>query len=431
MYSICRRSKMPNIDLLVYKYRSTYLWNRIQEVDVDHRVQFDFESKICLCDMALDTVESRLLLVATQDGFMRIFDVESPYMGCADSVLHKSVASLRNSPCQESMNSAIKHFPIMCVQWYPVDSGAFVSASLDKVFGIWDTVRLECVTSIRFPQSLTWLSMSPVSCYHNLIAISLGTCSGDHNSRAVLVDPRVGSTVSTLLGGHSQLGLTQVVWSTRASYTLVTGGRDGKILYWDIRFPLKPVYSLDKESGSQSDLAYSPEASAYSGPVYGLTFSPDGLHLISWGGSGSTLDSSCLRIWTSGPGDSEGPTKIPLPRPVNFGNVIQNSCNSHLANSQVRNIHSPQSNILPMRLAVTSGSTGDLWGAPPLCVFVPVRNRLLIASATKLDSSTRFITRHFSKIRSCVWNNRLMELYTCGVDGNLFTWPVSPLAKQE
>ncbi|CAH8292202.1 unnamed protein product, partial [Schistosoma turkestanicum] len=214
--------------------------------------------------------------------------------------------------------------------------------------------------------------------------------------------------------------------------------RDGRVLYWDIRFPVKPVYSLNKEHDLQSCLEYSNEATAHTGPVLGLKFSSDGLHLISWGGSGLTVNAASLRLWTSGPSDCEQSSHIPRLRPVNFGNILLNSESDQPydtrslpftnSNSSASASHSPQSSVLPIRLDVTHGSIGHLWGASPLCIFVPVKNRLLIASASRHNTSTKIITRHFSQIRACVWNERHLELYTCGTDGNLFTWPILPLS---
>ncbi|CAH8627367.1 unnamed protein product [Schistosoma intercalatum] len=422
--------------LLDHQYRNSHLQNRIQDIDVDHRVVFSFESNAQLCDMTIDSVESRLLLVGSQDGHIYVFDVEDPSFFSLDSVKHTSIASV----CNRSKSSRFlsKGSPLVCVQWYPVDSGSFTSASANKILGIWDTNRLECVTSVSFAQSLSWLSMSPVACSHNLIAVSLGPCSGESTGRAVLVDPLMGCTVTTLLGSHSQSGLTQVTWSPRAAYVVVTGGHDGRVLYWDIRFPTKPIYSLNRENDPQSDLGYSNEAIAHTGPVLGLKFSSDGLHLISWGGSGLTVNAASLRLWTSGPGDCEQSSHIPRLRPVNFGNIIFNSESNQISdaenqtftssNSSGSGNQSPQSSVLPIRLDTTHMSIGDLWGASSLCIFVPVRNRLLIASASKHNTSTKIITRHFSKIRACVWNDRRLELYTCGADGNLFTWPILPLS---
>ncbi|CAH8584973.1 unnamed protein product [Schistosoma turkestanicum] len=238
--------------------QNTYLRNRIENIDVDHGIVFSIESNTQLCDMTIDCVESRLLLVGSQDGHIHIFDVEDPRVWSLDSIKHTSIASICN---RRSGGSGFmsKGSPLVCMQWYPVDSGSFISASANKILGIWDTNRLECVTSVSFAQSLSWLSMSPVACSHNLIAVSLGPCSGESSGRAVLVDPLIGCTATTLLGSHSQSGLTQVTWSPRAAYVVVTGGRDGRVLYWDIRFPVKPVYSLNKEHDLQSCLEYSNE----------------------------------------------------------------------------------------------------------------------------------------------------------------------------
>ncbi|VDP61970.1 unnamed protein product [Schistosoma mattheei] len=224
----------------------------------------------------------------------------------------------------------------------------------------------------------------------------------------------------------------------------------------EINFPFvvttslsRPILGADllREERAIVDLR---NAIAHTGPVLGLKFSSDGLHLISWGGSGLTVNAASLRLWTSGPGDCEQSSHIPRLRPVNFGNIILNSESNQISdagnqtftssNSSGSGNQSPQSSVLPIRLDTTHMSIGDLWGASSLCIFVPVRNRLLIASASKHNTSTKIITRHFSKvgflnyancfsfIRACVWNDRRLELYTCGADGNLFTWPILPLS---
>ncbi|CAH8584953.1 unnamed protein product [Schistosoma turkestanicum] len=126
--------------------QNTYLRNRIENIDVDHGIVFSFESNTQLCDMTIDCVESRLLLVGSQDGHIHIFDVEDPRVWSLDSIKHTSIASICN---RRSGGSGFmsKGSPLVCMQWYPVDSGSFISASANKILGIWDTNRLEvCLT---------------------------------------------------------------------------------------------------------------------------------------------------------------------------------------------------------------------------------------------------------------------------------------------
>uniref|UniRef100_A0A094ZZC3 Uncharacterized protein n=1 Tax=Schistosoma haematobium TaxID=6185 RepID=A0A094ZZC3_SCHHA len=47
-------------NLLDHQYQNTHLRDRIQDIDVDHRIVFSFESNAQLCDMTIDSVESRL-----------------------------------------------------------------------------------------------------------------------------------------------------------------------------------------------------------------------------------------------------------------------------------------------------------------------------------------------------------------------------------
>ncbi|THD18254.1 DNA excision repair protein ERCC-8 [Fasciola hepatica] len=242
---------------------------------------------------------------------------------------------------------------------------------------------------------------------------------------------------------------------------IITSGFDGRVLFWDIRATRKPVFSLDRYLGPDS-LPYSTEATAHTGPVLGLAHSPDGLHLFTWGGAGASENTLCLRMWSSAPGDrdlpyyhdSDAPSlSTPQLRPVNFGIMYSESAETHSAEPATSSSLDPltpreqqgprtQTSLsmqssgsqpvrskpqwTPVRLGTTWCPSGEAWGARSAFVFVPCRSRLLIALATRQGAPTRLINRHYSKIRSCVWNHCNKELYTCGMDGNLFTWPLFP-----
>ncbi|KAF7233414.1 hypothetical protein EG68_08212 [Paragonimus skrjabini miyazakii] len=156
-------------------------------------------------------------------------------------------------------------------------------------------------------------------------------------------------------------------------------------------------------------------------------------------------------MWSSGPDDYTSTTTsldhmpqcCPKLRPVNFGTIYMNpgaseslthpvgqlpasaSTSSHstfralgLNGAQTRHTHTP------VRMAAVEGVAGDAWGAQSVYLYVPCRSRLLMALAAKQDAPTRLVSRHYDRIRACVWNKRKQELYSCGMDGNLLVWPL-------
>lgn len=68
---------------------------------------------------------------------------------------------------------------------------------------------------------MTWASLSTCAKEHNLVAVSL---SKIHERHTVCIDPLVGAPCLSLLGGHTAPFLTQVLWSARSAFVLLTAG---------------------------------------------------------------------------------------------------------------------------------------------------------------------------------------------------------------
>lgn len=145
-------------------------------------------------------------------------------------------AGLLHIPAGHS--SSITH-----VQWYPVDTGAFVSSSSDGCVLLWDTNRVQPVLCVRpFSTSATARRSSSGSTtswttshlqtntrqHHSLIA-----CGSWNDPTIRLVDVRSGSH-SHGLSGHTA-GISSVQWNEHMPLTLVSGSVDGCISLWDIR----------------------------------------------------------------------------------------------------------------------------------------------------------------------------------------------------
>ncbi|VDN28296.1 unnamed protein product [Dibothriocephalus latus] len=103
----------------------------------------------------------------------------------------------------------------------------------------------DCVDLVETAEPISWAALSPAAVEHNLIAVALmQSC----DRQAILVDPVIGAPALSLRGGHTDSRLSQIVWSARSSFIVITAGHDGRVLFWDIRLPSKPIDSLDNTS---------------------------------------------------------------------------------------------------------------------------------------------------------------------------------------
>lgn len=170
--------------------------------------------------------------------------------------------------------------PVTQVQWYPVDSGIFLSSDCIGNILLWDTnafTPASCMSLSKaagIPNSTgsisgTWsrwdtLSMSsycsinsfdlPKNASHHMqlaagcIQTNLPSSSNETNAmqlvddRAVyLCDIKSGSTTQQLIGhgsGHGRYGnrgISTVQWSPINEFILISGGGDGCVKLWDVR----------------------------------------------------------------------------------------------------------------------------------------------------------------------------------------------------
>ena len=123
--------------------------------------------------------------------------------------------------------------PISKVQWYPVDTGAFLSTSMDGTMLIWDTNTLSPVakcTPFNDDNSNGTIGSFHLSSrqIHSAVVASL------NDPALKLVDIRSGASSHTLLG-HAHPGISSVQWAPHNDVLLASGGLDGTIRLWDIR----------------------------------------------------------------------------------------------------------------------------------------------------------------------------------------------------
>jgi DNA excision repair protein ERCC-8 len=160
-------------------------------------------------------------------------------------------------------------------QWFPFDSNIFVTASRDMLVKLWDSNSLKSVINWKMNASVY---MTAIPANHSsplLVAVGME----GHTIR--MCDLKSGASTHTLRGHSGSVHTLQ--WSPHHSYMLASGSSDGYIKYWDIR----------KASPVLKSLTYSTfeNLKSHTGSVKGLSFSSDGLWMVSVG------QDNVIRLW--------------------------------------------------------------------------------------------------------------------------------------
>lgn len=188
--------------------------------------------------LCVDRIEGRFLLSGASDATVSIYDfskwgTEAHLQGKRFSRgrhVYKPVARSVRVPFGGPHEVPRGHsHAVVAVQWYAVDTGAFLSASADGSILVWDTHSMGPV--------FRWSPFESISCMH------LSTSSGRSDSLlsvgsfddpfVKLIDIRTGASSHSLVG-HEK-GITCLEWSPTSDVTVASGSLDGGIRIWDIR----------------------------------------------------------------------------------------------------------------------------------------------------------------------------------------------------
>jgi len=188
-----------------------------------------------------------------------------------------------------------------------------------------------------------------------------------------LVDLRTGNR-SHELRAH-QGPVFAVAWSPRDGRLLATAGLDSRALLWDVRSASGPLLHLDCDG----------KGFAHTGLVNGLSFTPDGLHIVTLG-----FDQQ-LKLWDSFKG------KEIL---VSYGRV-KNDVMHHV------------------ELSVRSQ-----------LVLVPSKGWVRVLDLWTGQSAGN-LCGHFDRVNCCVFREHYNEVYSGGKDRNVLVWTADIRAPQE
>lgn len=309
-----------------------------------------------------DVVENRYLLSGAADSSIVIHDT-LPASGDTQQT-YKHV-------CQVSHNSGRTKHSVETVQWYPIDTGMFLTSGADYQLKIWDTNRMKVVDKYSFHGIVYSHHMSGIARRHCLVAVG---CS---RSTVKLIDMKAGSATHQLKGHDSSVFVVQ--WSSRDEFLLATCGADNKVFLWDVRKAKGRLATLDQHNGL-SAFSKRDSKTAHDGAVNGLRFTSDGLHLVTFG----TDDQ--LRLWNTFTGKNMF---------VNYGNV----CNTSKKAAQI---------------AISSFGTPDV-------VFAPSDSNIEVLD---LYQGIRLGTLrgHYNSVNCCVHDSQRQYLYSGGSDRNILVW---------
>ncbi|MEQ2298412.1 DNA excision repair protein ERCC-8 [Ameca splendens] len=312
----------------------------------------------------IDAIEGRYMLSGGADGVIVIYDLEN----------HSGKQQYTCSPVRTVGRSSrhVHKFSVETVQWYPYDTGMFVSSSFDKTMKVWDTETLKPAEMFEFEDNVYSHHLSPIARKHSLIAV------GTKNPKIQLCDLKSGSRIHVLRGHRAEV--LSVRWSPRYEYILATASADSKVNVWDVRRASGSLFTLDQHNGERSKASSQTVNTAHNGRVNGLCYTADGLYLLTTG----TDDR--MRLWNSATGENTL---------VNYGKV----CNESRKQLQFTVSH----------------------GCSPEFVFVPCGSSVAVYALHTGEMIT-MLRGHYNNVDCCEFHPDFQELYSGGKDGNLLAW---------
>lgn len=328
--------------------------NRTLSFEVSKNVSIRLKSKRGPTAIDIDH-DGQFLISGDSAGCISIHKISDIEPNCSQDI--SMVCYKRGSRYKLRINS---------INWYPYDSGMFVTGSAGKSVEVWDTNEMTPVEKFNF------------SCHVNHTNLTTRKGKTSHLIAAALSDDEIrlcdirSGSHSHTLKGHSA-PVTNVLWSKRNSYALVSSGKDGKIVTWDIRKSKAAVHYFDRENGKSQI--------AHSGGVSSLSQTEGGLYFMSHGAD------HYIRCWDAISGENTM---------TNFGVTTG----------------TPPFRVTSA-ISINSCYPGLLY--QPIDSTISVYDILSGQHITELNS-------HFATVQAVCFDDLGLRLYSCSNDGTMLVW---------
>ena len=366
-------STMSNVLLLIddrqkqlfdSKYVHTLRSNQTLSFEISHNTTIKSDTKYASTAIDIDS-NGEYLLSGDSVGAVSIHQINETDVNSCNEV---------KPTCYEAKTG--HKYSINSIKWFPKDTGIFVSGSSDKSIQVWDTNEMAVVEKFKFSGHVydAQLSAKGGKTSH-IIAAAIS------NHQVKLCDMKSGSDTHTLRG-HSE-AVNNVVWSNRNSYALISAGRDGKIVMWDIRRSNAAVHYFDQFNGNSEK--------AHCGSVTSLSQTEGGLFLLSSG------QDEQVRCWDMTNGENTF---------TNFGTA---------AYADVKSVGA----------AVSHNS------CYPGLLYLPNGSDISVYDVLT-GQHIKDLSGHFGRINAVCFNKVIPQLYSCSSDCTILVWePPGPEPSDE
>ncbi|KAI9246522.1 excision repair cross-complementing rodent repair deficiency, complementation group 8 [Sporodiniella umbellata] len=352
MYSLIKKRKNGLIDPRILERAE--VTKRVYDLELSQTKQFAFRHRGGVACISIDRTEQQYLLEGAGNGTIHIYDLD------------RTTEKYQPVACAKRQHR--HRYTITSVAWYPSDNGLFITSGYDSVIKIWDTNEMKTVEEFDLECRVHSQAMSSIAS-HSLVA------SAADEPRIRLCDLDSGAFTHSLTGHNGPV--LSCIWSTNQEFVLYSGGADGKLLAWDIRKASSCIQSFDQNN---SDLSFE---TAHRRGIHGLTITPDGNHLVSFG-----LDEK-IRLWDTYTGQHLF---------VNYGSLWRNKTSVCFD-------------------AAISGS--DVW--PPL-LYVPSNDRQILIYRLLDGQLVKRLKGAYGRVTCVESRESHQQLYSGSDAGDILVW---------
>lgn len=379
------------------------LYTNLQQASGRHVFPPNCHGLAAVNSLAVEQNDYRFMLSGCADSSIKLWDLKHEDAFKAGEVDEDQEWENHKYDVPDTVFSEVAVIPrrsvhlygVSCIQWWPFDTGMFVSGSFDHTVKVWDTNQLTPVHEFDLESRV--YSFDICGSVRNSMDVSALVAVACDLPFVRLLDLRSSSNAH-MLRGHKNKTLC-AKWHPSYPHIIATGGFDGEVKIWDIRRSKSCLCRLDmlrtnsSESKKFADNLTRTSVKAHLGPVNGLVWDTKGYTLFTTGNDDK------IRVW-----DMISSLAPPINKLINFGPLTRNK---YL--QTVPLVLSP-THELELQYLFFPSDNGDVY------VFRTIDAKLVIRLKRKG-------TKNSGRTSSVACAGPFTGTYFCGtMDGEIISW---------